>query len=137
MKKLLVLLLTSILFYSCLAGPIDSVDFRYENIPITEAIFPANFTFGQEAFITLKYTLPDSCYSFDRVSSETEDGTIIIAITTEVALDKACAEVAVEGEEKISIIPNQNQIREYTFKLFKGTNSNGENVFEEVVISVI
>lgn len=133
MKKTVLLLFGLLVFYSCLDSN-DTLDFTYEYLPIDEAITPASFTFGQIDTIKVKYSLPNGCYSFDRVFYETNDTIRTVAITALVALDKACTEAIIQEEHKFTIRASQKE--DYVFKFYKGKNSSGENIFEEVIVPV-
>lgn len=134
MKKLALLLLASFLFYSCLDSNDNSINYRYDFLPIKEAKTPASFTFGEKDTIIVKYNLPNSCYSFQEVYYQSKDSTRTVAITAYVALDKSCDEVSVEEDAKIIVTASQKE--DYIFKFFKGKDSNGDNIFDEVVIPV-
>lgn len=133
MKKTLLLLTTIIILSSCLNTD-DLPNYKYEFVAIDEATTPANFRFGKRDTITLKYTLPNTCYNFDNIYYDNQDTARVVAIRTYIDLDKNCAEVITQKEYKLII--NVGQQEDYLFKFFKGKDSNGENIFEEVVIPV-
>jgi len=133
MKKLTLLLFGLIVFSSCLTDS-DTPNYTYEYLPIDEAITPESFTLGEVDTIYIKYSLPNYCYSFDRVYYETQDTTRIVAVTALVDLDADCAEAIIQEEYKIPILPSQEE--DYVFKFFKGIDSEGENIFDEVIVPV-
>lgn len=133
MKKITLLIFGLIVFYSCL-NKNDSPNYAYEYLPIDEAITPDSFTFGEVDTVYVKYSLPNFCYSFDRIYYETQDTTRIIAVTSLVDLDGDCEETVVQEEYKIPIKATQQE--DYVLKFFKGVDSNGENIFDEVIVPV-
>ncbi|WP_405610138.1 hypothetical protein [Polaribacter sp. Asnod1-A03] len=133
MKKLTLLLFGLIVFSSCLKDS-DTLNYTYEYLPIDEAITPDSFTFGEVDTIHIKYSLPSYCYSFDRIYYETQDTTRIVAVTAFVDLEADCAEAIVQEEYKIPILATQEE--DYVFKFFKGVDSDGENIFDEIIVPV-
>ncbi|UAM98090.1 hypothetical protein K8354_17715 [Polaribacter litorisediminis] len=132
LKKFTILCLAIVLFGSCLND--NEPIFKYELLPIDEANVPASFTFGEQDTIAIKYTLPNSCYAFNNLYYEYQDTTRIVAARALVSLDVYCAEVIVQEEYKFVV--NVSQEEDYVFKFWKGTDSNGENIFEEFVVPV-
>lgn len=134
MKKFSLLLLAILLLSSCLNNDNDVANFSYEYVAIDEAITPASFTFGEKDSITVKYSLPNSCYFFDRMYYEYKDSTRIVAVIAYVDLNKACAEVFVQEEHKFAVTATQRE--DYIFKFYKGRDTNGDSIFDEVVVPV-
>lgn len=134
MKKISILLCSLFLFYSCLNNDDDAPNFTYEYLPVDEAITPTNFTFGEIDSITLKYSLPNGCYHFDRLYYQYQDTTRIVAVTALVSLDSSCTEAIVQEEYTFAVRATQEE--DYLFKFFKGKDGQGNNIFEEVVIPV-
>lgn len=134
MKKITLLLIGLLVFYGCLNNDNDQPNYAFEYLPIDEAITPASFTFGQIDTITVKYSLPNGCYSFNQIYYETKDTTRIVAVTALVALDDVCTQAIIQEEKKIAVMASQRE--DYVFKFYKGKDANGENIFNEVVIPV-
>ena len=134
MKKIVLLLFGLLVFYSCLNDDNDQPNYAYEYLPIDEALTPESFTYGELDTITVKYSLPSSCYSFYQVFYETLDSTRTVAVTAIVDLDVQCTQATVQEEKKIVVKASQRE--DYIFKFFKGKDSNNENVFEEVIVPV-
>lgn len=133
MKKLTLLLLGTLVFYSCLNSEYTP-NYKYEYLSIDEAIVPASFTFGEIDTITVKYTLPNGCYSYDRIYYQSKDTVRTVAVSALVELDEACTEELIQEEKKFAV--KASQTKDYVFKFFKGTDSNGDNIFEEVIVPV-
>jgi hypothetical protein len=133
MKKIILLFAGLLLFYSCLNND-DQLNFGYELLPIDEYTTPTSFTFGEKDTIKIKYSLKNECYTFDNIHYQSEDTTRTIAVRAIVNLDKACAEIITQKE--FNIIVTATQEEDYLFKFWKGKDSNGENIFEEVIVPV-
>ncbi|AUC21703.1 MULTISPECIES: hypothetical protein [Polaribacter] len=133
MKKISLLLLGLFVFASCLNND-DVPNYKFEFMPIDEAITPESFTYGESDTITIKYSFPNDCYSFEQIYYETKDSTRTVAVTAMVLLDEECTEETVQEEKKFVVTASQTE--DYIFKFFKGTDSEGENIFEEVIVPV-
>lgn len=132
MKNLIFLLVTAALLSSCLQNDYPSYDYKY--LTIDEAIAPASFTFGQKDTIKLKYTLPNSCHSFSDVYYEYKDNTRIVAIIALVDLENVCTQVTIPKEYNLIVTATQQE--DYVFKFWKGTDSDGNNIYDEIVVPV-
>jgi nitrate/TMAO reductase-like tetraheme cytochrome c subunit len=131
-KKITVLCLLTVFVSSCLND--NEHNLTHELLPIDEAIVPASFIFGQKDTIAIKYTLKNSCYHFDNLYYEYQDTSRVVAVSAFVSLEDACAEIISQKEYKFAV--NVTQQEDYVFKFWKGTDSNGENIFEEIIVSV-
>lgn len=134
MKKVTLLLFGLLVFSACLNTDNDELNYTFEYLPIDEAITPASFTYGEIDTITVKYSLPNGCYHFNQIYYEPKDTTRIVAISAFVELDTNCTEAIIQEEKKIPVKASQEE--DYVFKFYKGKDSNGENIFEEVVVPV-
>jgi hypothetical protein len=132
MKRKLLLVFTSIILLSCSNN--EPINFEYTFVPITEIIAPISFTFGETDTIKLRYTLPNGCYHFNAVNYEYKDSTRIVAISAVKELDAYCTEALIMEEYDLLVTAKQEE--DYLFKFWKGTDSNGDNLFEEVIVPV-
>lgn len=131
-KKIIVLCLLTVFVSSCLND--NEPDFAYELLPVDEAIVPASFTFGEKDTIAITYTLKNSCYYFDNLYYEYQDTARVVAVRAFVSLEDACTEIASQREYKFAV--NVTQQEDYVFKFWKGKDSIGENIFEEIIVPV-
>jgi hypothetical protein len=132
MKKILLVVFTSIILLSCSNN--ESINFEYTFVPITEIIAPVSFTFGETDTLKLKYKLPNGCYHFNDVYYEYKDSTRIVAISAIRELNTYCTEAIITEEYALLVTAKQEE--DYLFKFWKGTVNNGENIFEEVIVPV-
>ncbi len=112
----------------------DSNNFKLETLPIKEAIVPAEFTFRSMHDITVTYELPSGCHSFYDLFYQYEGTSRRVAINSLVNEGVACTDDIREIEYTFKV--NVVQREDYTFKFWKGVDSEGENIFEEVIVPV-
>lgn len=135
MRKIILLCTSFLLLCSCLDDSNDlAVDIAFELIPIEEYTIEDSFTFGEKATIKLKYSLPNGCYYFDNVYVEEQNDGTILAIRTVTDFSSSCTQAVIEEEYDYEI--NVDQTEDYIFKFYKGQDSNGNAIFEEVVVPV-
>jgi hypothetical protein len=136
MKKITLLFVSLILFYSCLDSDIDTPNLAYEILPIDEYTTPDSFTFGQRDTIKLKYSLPNGCYYFNDIYYEYQDTARVVAIRSikDKDLDAVCTEAIIQYD--YDLIVTATQAEDYLFKFYKGEDANGDSIFEEVVVPV-
>lgn len=133
MKRFFLSLTLVFLFVSCFTDD-DTNNFKLETLPIKEAIVPDSFNFGSQHEITIKYDLPDGCHSFYDLFYQYQDTTRVVAVNSLVHQDLNCTEALIE--EEYTFIVNVVQHEDYIFKFWKGTDSNDENIFEEIIVPV-
>ena len=134
MKNYFILFFGLLLFHSCFDNNQEAPNYRFEYLPIDSAITPEGFTFGEIDTITLTYFLPNGCYSFDQIYYEVIDTTRVVAVSAIVELDMPCTEALIQEEAKFTVRATQKE--DYLFKFFKGKDSIGSDIFEEVVVPV-
>lgn len=132
-KKLLVTFLIIATFNSCSLDD-NNPNFSIATLAIKEAIVPEAFEFGQVYNITVFYDLPDDCHSFYDLFYQYDGSSRIVAINSIVRNDISCAEVITEKEFTFAVEASQQE--DYTFKFWKGTDSNGNDIFDEVIVPV-
>ena len=131
MKKILVLPLFIFLFISC-----DDYTPIYELkiLPIIEAKTPVSFTYRTSDTITLKYTLPNACYTFRNLYYESERNSRVVAVYALKDSEITCTQATIEKELKIPIHVLQEE--DYLFKFYKGKDADGKSIFEEITVPV-
>lgn len=105
------------------------------NVPITNLTVPNNFVLGETYTLDFSYILPSACYYYESLDYSVVNSTeIILAVEVYVDLVSNCDQVETEGEN--SFVITIQEVQDYTFKLWKGTNSDGDDVFEEIIVPV-
>lgn len=132
MKKYILLLLSVVTFTACLND--DGPEYSYEILEVKEATVPDSFTFGEDGEITITYDLPSACYSFHSLYYEYQDTARIVAVNALKREINSCSEALIEKEH--TFLVNVTQQEDYVFKFWKGTDADGNNIFEEKVVPV-
>jgi hypothetical protein len=137
MKKFLLILVITSIFLGCSTSVNDnSPNFHLELLPIESAVFPTQFVKNQVYEIPISYVRPTTCYIFEGFNYDKNLNTRTIAIQTSVLEQSNCT------------TPIQNPIQEilkfkattetsYIFKLWKGKDAAGANVFQEITVTVV
>ena len=137
MKKLIALLSVFFLVTSCSLND-DNRTVYFELLPIDSVIMPTEFHVNTENNIVVKFLRPTSCHGFDGFYY-VKDG-----FTRSVAIQSYVIE-----ENNSGCTPLTNQILEqtlrfkptetgtYTFRFWKGKDTNGVDIFEEITFDVI
>lgn len=139
MKKIALLLLAVITVSSCSMDE-DEPQFYYEVLPVESFVVPESVNFGQTYQIKMTYKRPSDCHFYEGCYYKTEQYSTIVGIQTYV-LDKSDCH-AIENEEPLEVSFNfkvetfQNAVEPYIFKFYKGKDTNGNDIFEEVKIPV-
>lgn len=134
MKKivLFVVLITS--FLGCSIDN-DNTSYAYNVLPIESYIVPAKFILGETYVIKLKYQKPTPCHSYQGIYYDKNLNTRTIAIQTAVKNNQACTQ-DIPPIAEVSFNFTATNIGTYIFRFYKGKNTKGEDVFEDVEISV-
>lgn len=113
----------------------DNTRYTYEVLPIDSYTVPASFTLGQTYEIKLKYQKPTECHMFQGIYYDKNLNTRTIAIQTAVKTNQVCTAV-VPPLSEVSFNFIVTNTGSYIFKFYKGKNSAGEDIFEDVEIPV-
>ena len=136
MKKFIVLFAMLGLLASCSLDDNNSDSYSYHVLPVASYIVPANFKLGQTYEITLKYQKPTACYVFEGIYFSKNLNTRTIAVQASVNDDQICTqEVPALSETKFNF--NVTSTGSYIFKFYKGTDTDGKDIFEDVEIPVV
>lgn len=134
MKKIILLIAFLMALTSCSVDN-DVRNYSYEINPIDSYTIPATFKLGETYEIKLKFTRPTECYLYQGIYYSKDLNVRTIAIQTAVDKDQACVQsVPAQSEVAFNFFVTNNG--SYIFKLYKGKDANGVNIFEEVEVPV-
>ncbi len=133
-KKVLLVTIVIFTLFSCSIDD-DSSNFSIETLPIKEAIVPTEFIFGESYTLKVIYDLPSGCHSFYDLFYKHEDTARIVAINSIVDNNQSGCTLALI-EKEFTFVVNVRQSEDYTFKFWRGTDDNGDDIFEEIVVPV-
>lgn len=133
MKKLFTLLIIATLV-SCSLD--DGTNFHYELLPVHSVTLPTEFKRDSLYEIPFKYNRPSTCYGFDNFYYYREANIRTIAINAVVVEQTNCETPTTNPVTvKLNFIPTTED--SYIFKIWKGKDANGQNIFEQKEIPVI
>lgn len=136
MKKILLLLGIALVFVGCSLGEDDNPKFHMELLPIDSATLPAEFKKDITYELSFNYIRPSTCHIFEGFYYDKNLNVRTIAIQTSVVEQDNCVETDhVPITEILKFKPTDQS--SYIFKLWKGKNENGIDVYQEVEIPVV
>ena len=114
----------------------DDPNFYFTSLTINNVELPESFTLNETYEINVTYSLPDACTHYEGFDVTKEDTTVrnVVAVGVAMIDDESCTEVNKEEEASFNFIVKYDQ--PYTFRFYKGDNSEGEPEFFEVVVPV-
>ncbi|TRX27000.1 hypothetical protein FNW25_06995 [Flavobacterium franklandianum] len=135
MKKIVLFLILITSFLSCSLDD-DSPTYTYEILPVDSYVVPASFTLGQTYEIKLKYQKPTSCHIYQGIYYEKNLNTRTIAVQTAVQNNQVCT-MEIPPISEVSFNFMVTNTGSYIFKFYKGKDTAGEDIFEDVEIPVV
>jgi metal-dependent HD superfamily phosphatase/phosphodiesterase len=135
MKKILLLLGVTFTIISCSVAD-DNTKFHLELLPVKSADLPATFKKDSLYELSIQYVRPSTCHIFDGFYYDKNANKRTIAIQTTVVEQNNCTDAPVNPlTEILEFIPTTES--SYIFRLWKGRNANGVDVYDEVEIPVV
>lgn len=142
MKKIALLLLAIITISSCSLEENNGPRFYYEVLPVESFVVPQSVSLGHNYEIKMTYKKPSNCHVYEGCYYKTEGYTTTVGIQTYVLDNADCQELELENQEPIEtsftfkVEGVQNALQPYVFKFYKGKDTYGNDIFEEVSIPV-
>lgn len=135
MKKIVLFLIVITSFLSCSLDD-DGPTYTYSVLPVDSYVVPASFTLGQTYPIKLKYQKPTACHIYQGIYYEKNLNTRTIAIQTALQNNQVCTQ-EVPPISEVSFNFTVTNTGSYIFKFYKGKDTAGEDIFEDVEIPVV
>ncbi len=140
MKKIALLLLTAITLTSCSLEESNEPRFYYEVLPVESFEVPQSVVLGENYEIKMTYKKPSNCHVYEGCYYRTEGYTTTVGIQTYVLDNPDCQPIEnmelFESSFTFKVEGFQNAIQPYIFKFYKGKDTSGNDIFEEVSIPV-
>lgn len=134
MKKLMFYLVFAVTIISCSND--DRTQVHYEYIPVDSAEFPTEFKKDSIYELPFKYVRPTTCHFFDGFYYDKNSNIRTVAIVNGVVDEDNCTTAPINPmTEILRFIPTTEA--SYIFKLWKGEDSNGNDIYEEHEIPVV
>lgn len=139
MKKIIFVLLTFVFVLNSCSVDDNEPNIHYVVLPVSSYSAPDSFAFGETYPIDLYYKRPTTCHFYEGIYFERVDATRIIGIQCGVRELSGCETLDPETTDSIKVSMDFIVIyhEPYTFKFYKGTNEQGEDIFEEKIIPVV
>lgn len=133
MKKVFLFLGIAALLASCSVDD-DTIDFRFEAMPVAEVEFPDSLVIGDRYQIPVKYVSPSTCHYFEGYDYTRQDSTRFVYVVNRVLERNDCETTTdtVETNLNLEVLYNYT----YVFKFFKGYDENDEPEYLTVEVPV-
>jgi hypothetical protein len=135
MKKIVLFLIVITSFLSCSLDD-DSPTYTYSVLPVDSYVVPASFTLGQTYEIKLKYRRPSFCHIYQGIYYEKDLNTRTIGIQTAVENNQVCTH-DIPPISEVSFNFTVSNTGSYVFKFYKGKDTAGKDIFEDVEVPVV
>ncbi len=128
MKRVLLFCLVFTLF-SCSIDDDDSGNITQELAPVVSVEMPENMVFRETHSIAITYQKPSSCHYFSGFDVSKSGNTITVGIVNSYRTASTnCSETGnLQAAAELNFVAERNDF--YIFKFWRGTNSEGENLF--------
>ncbi len=123
-------------FVSCELGDDNYQNFGYQLLPIETAVFPDTVKVNRTNNIVVTYLRPSDCHFVEGFYYDDSSGnTRTVAMQSRVLIQDDCQDLEeAPVEATLRFAPMTTGF--YLFKFYKGTDANGQNLFEEHRIEV-
>ena len=135
MKKIILLVLFIVTLTACTTDN-NHTTYSYQVVPVESYTIPETFTLGQTYEIKLKYIKPSSCHFFQGIYYDKTLNIRTIAIQTAVRDGQVCTQ-SIPQPSEVSFNFYVTNTGSYIFKFYKGVDTDGKDIFEEVEIPVV
>lgn len=136
MKKIALILILITTLVGCSLDNGDNETYTYSVLPVESFTLPANFKLGETYTIKLKYQKPTACHIYQGIYYAKDLNKRTIAIQSAVKNKQICtSEVPPVSETSFNFVVTATG--SYIFKFYKGKDTAGKDVFEDVEIQVI
>ena len=136
MKKIALILILITTLVGCSLDNGDNETYTYSVLPVESFTLPANFKLGETYTIKLKYQKPTACHIYQGIYYAKDLNKRTIAIQSAVKDKQICtSEVPPVSETSFNFVVTTTG--SYIFKFYKGKDTAGKDVFEDVEIQVI
>lgn len=134
MKKILLLFVLGAVI-SCDIGSDDGPNFTSELMSIQSVDIPDEFTFGETYEITVSYTRPNECYSFNDFFFQPNGNVRTVAVVDNVALNEPCTDNITFASESFDF--RVTSMETYEFRFYRGMLVNGDDDYIVIEVPVV
>ena len=136
MKKIVLIFVALLLFFGCSPNDENNTKFHLELLPIHSSTFPAQFTQDVEYDIPIQFIKPSNCNVFEGFYYDKNLNIRTIAIQSSVLEQDNCI-VAPQSASTQTLRFKPTTETSYVFKLWKGVDASGADIYQEITIPVI
>ena len=136
MKKIVLIFVALLLFIGCSSNDEKNIKFHIELLPIDGTTFPGEFIKDVEYEIPIQFVRPSNCHLFEGFYYDKNLNIRTVAIQSSVLEQDHCI-VSPQATSTQILRFKPTTESSYIFKLWKGVDAAGANIYEEITIPVI
>ena len=136
MKKIVLIFAGIFLLVRCSPGDENNPKFHLELLPVHSSTFPTQFTKDVEYEIPIQFVRPSNCHVFEGFYYDKSLNTRTVAIQSSVLEQGNCIVTPQPPSTQILRFKPTTETS-YIFKLWKGVDASGADIYEEITIPVI
>ena len=136
MKKCILMLVVILVNYSCSLDD-GGVDKNYEVLPIESIQLPTEFVLNEEYVIDFTFVRPTNCYGYHSLFLKAENETRTLAVQSVVYVSSSCEELVEDNIMSESFRFKVLYDQTYVFRIWKGIDDLGEEIYEIIEIPVV
>lgn len=136
MRRIIGILLITLFCYSCnLDDGTNQVTF--ELLPFETIELPQSFTLNETYTIPFTFYRPTNCHAFNGIISNPSENERTLVISSFIANSSCTDYIAPDGlaENSFEFVVNYNYT--YIFKIWKGKDDQGNDIYETIEVPVI
>lgn len=134
MLKKLVILLTFTSIIGC--SDDDKITHYYQALPIETISLPSSFTLDETYTIDFSFVRPTTCHTYSNVLLSSEEENRTFAVSSLVVTNAICDDISESNMTSQSFEFKVLFDQVYKFHIWKGKDSNGNDIYETYEIPV-
>ena len=136
MKKYILIIVVVLINYSCSLDDGGS-NTSHQLLPIESIELPDEFVLNQQYYIDFTFIRPTNCHAYEGLFLKAENEVRVVAVQSVVYSGATCEELTEDNIVSKTFVFDVMYDQTYVFRIWKGIDSSGEEVYEEIQVPVV
>jgi len=136
MKKYILIIVVVLINYSCSLDDGGS-NTSHQLLPIESIELPDEFVLNQQYYIDFTFIRPTNCHAYEGLFLKAENEVRVVAVQSVVYSGATCEELTEDNIVSKTFVFDVMYDQTYVFRIWKGIDSSGEEVYEEIEVPVV